>query len=236
MIRPSVGLLLVLTVTVGELTPARAQQATVATKPDRTRMWTIIGAAAGAGVAFFVGLGVYDDATYAERKITTATIAGGAIGAAIGFAFGRAEARALPNRYYVQVGEGITAATLTEGIRVSPRMFTANDLVDACRETRPVARLEVVPSVLELPVDGRYPLNRISVVAINPSGVAVVPGVPIVLETQDASPPIVQLRSDDPDLNAGVIHVVRPGTFRVRIRTTCGVPFAEVTIRGTVLP
>jgi hypothetical protein len=139
-----------------------------------------------------------------------------------------------PDRYYVQVAEAITAATLTEGIRVSPRMFTPNDLINACRQPRSVARLEVVPSVLDLAVDGRYPLNRISVVAINPQGVAIVPGVPIVLEAQDITPPIVLLRSDDPDISAGVLHAVRPGTFHLRARMICGTQTVEVTVRGNV--
>ena len=157
-----------------------------------------------------------------------------AVGCGRGYAV-RVPGRSLsPDRYYVQVGEGITAATLTEGMRVSPRMFTANDLVAACREPKPVARLEAVPSVLDLPVEGRYPLNRISIVAISPQGVAIVPGVPVVLEAQDITPPIVQLRSDDPDLNAGVLHVVRPGTFNLRARTICGVQGIEITIRGNV--
>jgi hypothetical protein len=235
MIRRPVGLVLVFLVILGSVTPARAQQGTIVAKPDRTWLWTILGAAAGAGMGFLVGYDV-DDAgtpTQTERYSVTATLVGGAIGAGIGFAFGRYRARHLPE-YYVQVGEATTAATLTEGIRVSPRMFTANDLVDACRETRPVARLEIVPAALELPVDGRYPLNRISIVAVNTQGVAIVPGVPIVLETEDTTPPVVQLRSDDPDFNAGVLHVVRPGNFRVRARTICGAPFAEVTVYGTV--
>ena len=232
MIRRPVGLLLVFFLTLGSVTPARAQQGTTATKPDRTLFWTILGAAAGAGLGFLIGYDL-DEATHTEHYSVTSTLVGGAIGAGVGFAFGRYRARLTPG-YYVQVAEALTAATLTEGIRVSSRMFTANDLVGACRETRPVARLEIIPAAIDLPVDGRYPLNRISIVAVNTEGVAVVPGVPIVLETQDTSPPIVQLRSDDPDINAGVLHVVRPGNFRLRARTICGVPFAEATVYGTV--
>ena len=232
MIRRPIGVLLVFLVTLGSLTPARAQQATIGPKPDRTWLWTILGAAAGAGLGLLISYDL-DEATQTEHYNVTTTLVGGAIGAGVGFALGRYRAQLTP-AYYVQVGEAITAATLTEGIRVSPRMFTANDLVAACRETRPVARLEIVPAAIELPVDGRFPLNRISIVAVNIEGVAIVPGVPIVLETQDASPPVVSLRSDDPDFNAGVLHVVRPGNFRVRARTICGAPFADATVYGTV--
>jgi hypothetical protein len=46
----------------------------------------------------------------------------------------------------------------------------------------------------------------------------------------------VQLRSDDPDLDAGRLHVVGPGPLRVRVRTICGATNAEMTISGDVEP
>ena len=73
MFRRSAALLLLLIVTSGAVNPARAQQA-IAAKPDRTRLWTILGAAAGAGLGFLIGFHIYDDATYSERKTLTATI------------------------------------------------------------------------------------------------------------------------------------------------------------------
>ena len=40
--------------------------------------------------------------------------------------------------YFVQLAEGLTSATLTEGIRVAPRMFAASQLVEACKDPRVV--------------------------------------------------------------------------------------------------
>ena len=136
-------------------------------------------------------------------------------------------------RHYVPIAEGLTAATLSEGARVAPRMFTAPELVQACAAARPVARLRVAPDVLDLRVDERFPLARLSVVAINGADV-VVPAVPVVFETEEVLPAVLQLRSDDPDLNEGRIHSVAAGRFRIRVRTICGTAAAEVAIRGRV--
>ena len=137
--------------------------------------------------------------------------------------------------YFVSIAEGLTSATIAEGIRVAPRGFTASQLVEACKDPRVVNRLEVAPNPLEMREDGRYSLNSLSVVAINGADVAMV-GVPIVLEAQEVDPPIVQLRSDDPDLDVGRLHALRPGSFQMRIRTMCGAPHAERIIVGRVSP
>jgi len=52
--------------------------------------WTLIGAGIGAAVGFGLGFRAYDDATFAERKITRAAIAGAAIGAGGGWLIGKA--------------------------------------------------------------------------------------------------------------------------------------------------
>src|SRR5258705_344118 len=54
------------------------------------------------------------------------------------------------SRAFVQIAEGLTSATLTEGIRVAPRMFAASQLVEACKDPRVVARLKVAPDRLEI--------------------------------------------------------------------------------------
>lgn len=140
-----------------------------------------------------------------------------------------------PPRYYVQVAEGLTSPSVTEGIRVAPRRFTASQLVEACQDPLVVARLVVAPNPLELREGGRYELNTLSVVAINDADVAMSP-MPIVLEVEESNPPVAQLRSDDPDLNAGRLHVLRAGEFRMRVRTMCGTPHAEVMVLGRVTP
>ena len=137
------------------------------------------------------------------------------------------------DRYFVTVAEGLTSPTITEGIRVAPRMFSAPALVDACRTTTPVDRLEVAPRTLELLRGSRYSLSSLSVVAVNRSDIAV-PGLPIVLEVEDRDPPILQLHADDPDLDEGRMLAVGTGEFRVRVRTICGNPYAETVITGVV--
>jgi hypothetical protein len=136
-----------------------------------------------------------------------------------------------PTRHYVQIAEGLSSPSITEGIRVAPRMFSAPQLVEACRTASPVARLKVEPSELILTEGHLYQLSSITVVAVNAADVAV-PGVPIVLEAEDTSPPVLRLRSDDPDLDEGRIRVLGPGRFRMRVRTTCGLPHAETVVEA----
>jgi len=232
MIRRSVGVLLVIAVS-AHATPAHAQQKTrTRTRSDKIVSWTAIGAAAGAAAAYWAAHYVYKDTPQGYRKVLGTTIAGGVVGGAIGFTFGR---RANAGPYFVQVAEGLSSPTLTEGIRVAPRMFAASQLVEACKDPRVVERLEVAPNPLEMREDGRYALNSLSVVAVNGADVAMA-GVPIVLEAEEISPPVVQLRSDDPDLNAGRLHALRAGAFQMRVRTICGTPHAEKVIQGLVTP
>jgi hypothetical protein len=136
-------------------------------------------------------------------------------------------------RHYVQIAEGLSSPTVTEGIRVAPRMFSPSQFVEACRTAVPVARLEVEPDLLDLVLGNLYSLDSLTVVAVDGADIAV-PGVPIVLEAEDTSPPVLQLRSDDPDLDQGRLRAIAPGEFRMRIRTTCGMPQAETIIRGRV--
>ena len=135
--------------------------------------------------------------------------------------------------YFVTIAEGLTSATLTEGIRVAPRMFSAPQLSEACKDPRVVERLEVSPERLQMAPDGRYSLNSISVVAVDRADLAM-PGIPIVLEAEEITPPVIALRSDDPDLNEGRMHAVRAGRFQMRIRTICGGPQVERIIQARV--
>lgn len=137
--------------------------------------------------------------------------------------------------YFVRVAEGLTAPTLGEGIRVAPRMFSAAELVRACRDPRRIARLETSSPSLELQIGERFPLATLSVVAVNGADLAV-PGVAIAIEAEEGDPQVLQLRSDDPDVNQGRIYALNSGRFRMRIRTMCGTPGAETTIHGRAVP
>lgn len=140
-----------------------------------------------------------------------------------------------PDPYYVRIAEGLTSPTLTEGIRVAPGMFSAAELAQACRGLRPIARLETASSSLDLQVGERFPLTMLSVVAVDAADVAM-RGVPIAIEAEDLQPPVLQLRSDDPDVNQGRLSALNRGRFRLRIWTMCATPGAETTITGRVVP
>ena len=75
--------------------PAHAEQRDQ--RPSKTATivkWTLVGAAVGAAAGFGIGFRAYDDATFAERKITRATAVGAAIGAGGGFVFGHLRSKA----------------------------------------------------------------------------------------------------------------------------------------------
>lgn len=133
-------------------------------------------------------------------------------------------------RHYVQIAEGLSSPTSAEGIRIAPRTFTTQQLIEACREAVPIERLEVLPSTLELMQGNVYALGTLTVVAVDAADVAQ-PNVPIVIEAEDTR--VLRLTSDDPDLNQGRLRVVGTGSFRMRIRAACGND-AEAIIEGRV--
>lgn len=138
-------------------------------------------------------------------------------------------------RTFVQIAEGLTASTLSETIHVVPRMFAASQLVEACQESRRIRRLITSSPTLELQIGEPFPLENLNVVAVNDARL-VVGGVPISIEAEDQAPPVLRLRSDDPDLNSGRIFPLEGGRFRLRIRTLCAAPpAAELIITGLAI-
>ncbi len=141
----------------------------------------------------------------------------------------------LPQRHYVQLADAVSSPSLTEGIRVTPRRFTGYELRQACLDSQPVVRLKVAPTQLELRPDGRYLLNTLAIVAINKSE-QVVPSIPLMLEVEEVVPPVVSVRSDDPDIDSGLLRASRVGRFRMRIRTMCDLSPVDTVIPGEVIP
>ncbi len=135
--------------------------------------------------------------------------------------------------YYVTVAEGLTSPSMTEAMRVAPRMFSAPDLAGACQSPRRVARLEAPARSVDLSVGDQLALSTLRVVAVGEAGRAL-SDVPVVIEAEDLDPALVQLRSDDPDLNQGRLRTVDSGTFRMRVRTLCTTTPAELIITGRV--
>ena len=137
--------------------------------------------------------------------------------------------------YYVRVAEGLTSPSLTETMQVAPRMFGASDLTEACQSPQRIARLEAPTRTVELRVGDRLALNTLRVVAVGEAGAAVA-DVPVAIEVEELSPPVMQLRSDDPDLNAGRLLSVGSGRVRMRVRTLCTSTPAELNITARVGP
>src|SRR5687768_11668474 len=104
-----------------------------------------------------------------------------------------------PEPLYVRVAEGLSSPTLSEGIAVAPRMLPAPLLSEACEDPRIVRRLETPTETLSLRVGERFPLNTLAIVAVNAADEAMVPPIPIAIEALDTVPPVLELRSDDPD-------------------------------------
>jgi hypothetical protein len=138
-----------------------------------------------------------------------------------------------PPAYFVRVAEGLTSPSRDEPMSIAPRMLAASQLVEACQEPRRVARLEAPAPTLDLSVGDRLALSTLRVVAVSAGAVAL-PGVPVAVEVEERSPPVVRLRSDDPDLNAGRLLIAGSGRFRIRIRTLCANSPAETIITAVV--
>jgi hypothetical protein len=136
---------------------------------------------------------------------------------------------------YVRVAEGFTSPSLTEAMQVAPRMFGAPDLTRACQSPRRVARLDAPARTLELRVGERLALNTLRVVAVGEAGAALT-DVPVVIEVEELNRPLVQLRSDDADLNAGRLLSVGSGTVRMRVRTLCTSTPAELNLTARIAP
>lgn len=133
---------------------------------------------------------------------------------------------------YLRVAEGRSSPVLTEGIRLSPERFSALELESACRAVRPLARLTSPLRSLDLRVGDSFSLRMLSVVAVDPADV-IVASVPIAIEASDANPPVLALRSDDPDLYQRLV-AVGGGTFRLRILGLCPTSARDVTVTGRV--
>lgn len=140
-----------------------------------------------------------------------------------------------PRSYFVHVAEALTSPTMTEPMRVAPRMFSAYQVSEACGTPRRIQRLEAPTRSVSLRVGDRLTLSTLRVVAVNDGNVAV-PDVPIVLEAEELNPPVLELRSDDVELEQGRLKTVGSGTFHIRVRTLCSATNAELTITGIVTP
>ncbi len=87
------SLLVVVALSLAVAAPAAAQHRDrKSSKASTVVKWTLIGAGIGAAAGFSIGFRAFDDATYADRKITQAMFGGAAIGEVGGWAIGHSRA------------------------------------------------------------------------------------------------------------------------------------------------
>ena len=131
--------------------------------------------------------------------------------------------------------EGLTSSDRVTSIEAARRMFTVPNLDELCAGKEHAVSLEHVGGPLELEVGEATPLSALRVVALDARG-EVIPAVPIAIEVEDPEPPILRRASDDEDVNASRLRPLRPGTFRIAVRTTCGRAGAATVLTATVHP
>lgn len=118
--------------------------------------------------------------------------------------------------YFATIGEGLTSADRQTGITAAYRMFSVPTFDQHCRGSP--TRLVAPEGRLTLRAGSRYALTRLVIVAEGAAG-TVIPGVPIGLEAEAKTPPVVLLTNDA--LADGELSLVAPGRFRLRARTLC---------------
>jgi hypothetical protein len=136
-----------------------------------------------------------------------------------------------PRPHYVPVADALTSPTLREGIRVAPQRFSLTEMVRNCPDSRRVDHFRTVRP-LQLQVGERFPLALLVVLAVDEDD-RPLPDIPISLEVDEREPPVLLLRSGDPDISQGLLQALGPGSFRIRIRTLCSPP-ADTAITGRV--
>ena len=131
---------------------------------------------------------------------------------------------------YIAIAEGLTADAEGAAMKAGRRLFSAPDLPALCSRANDVARLAAVDSVM-LRVDEPFDLTSLRVVAFDSSG-AVVPSVPVVIEVEPVTPPVLYFFASrleqGPTANAA-------GFFEVMVRTLCEGARATVSINARAI-
>jgi len=122
---------------------------------------------------------------------------------------------------FVTVGEGYTAARASQGIRVEWHAFTGSDFAVLCGApaVKATTRLLARQQTMKVAVDEFFSFSGLKVIAVDATGLSIGP-VPITLAVEESAPPWADLKAYK--LTGKNVRALRPGTFRVRIRTLCG--------------
>ena len=136
---------------------------------------------------------------------------------------------------FAHLAEGTTAVARSRPIRAGYRMFSVPDVGAACDGSRAgsVVRLEADPSIVNPRVGQPFPLNSLSVVAVDSSG-AILPNVPVAIESEMRST-LLDVRSDR--VAEGRVTPLQPGVTLLRVRTICeGGRGAELFLTAVIGP
>lgn len=138
------------------------------------------------------------------------------------------------SRQYIRAAEALASANMNEGLRVAVPRLQPEVFRQGCRLLPHIVRLQVPSLDMQMQIGDPLLLSGLTVVALDDADV-VVSGVPLAIEAADQSPPLLQLRGDDPDLGRGTLRPMNTGEFRLRIFTLCGVPGAEAVMSVKVV-
>lgn len=139
------------------------------------------------------------------------------------------------SRQYIRVAEALASSNLSEGLRVAVPRLQPAVVAQGCRMLPHIVRLQTPSRDMQMQLGDPLLLSGLTVVVIDNADV-IVPGVPLGIEAEDQTPPVLQLRAGDPDLGRGTLRPVNTGEFRLRVYTLCGVPGAETVMSVKVVP
>src|SRR5687767_8223399 len=137
---------------------------------------------------------------------------------------------------YIRVAEALTSGTMNEAIRIAVPRLDPAVVSEGCRlVARRIARLATPSLEMQMVIGEPFRLGGLAIVAVDDADL-VVEGVPLAIEALDQSPPVLQLRTNDPDIGRGTLRPVNTGEFLLRTYTLCGVPGAEAIFNVKVVP
>jgi hypothetical protein len=113
---------------------------------------------------------------------------------------------------FVSIGEGYTAPNWSARMRLEWRMFSAPD--PTCEGVPMRIHLVTAKQNIKLRVGAAFSLDKLAVLAVDKSGEPVKP-VPVMLEYEEVSPPILNL--DGFKVRSGPIVPLRAGKFRFKV-------------------
>lgn len=134
--------------------------------------------------------------------------------------------------YFVTIGEALTSNDKATGIVVGYRLFSAPTFSQYCDGL--ARKLTVHNTPLVLAVGGAMSLDEIVITAEDDDG-RLVPDVPIRLDAEVTTPPVIDLRQDR-GIADGKLIAVETGGFGMRAQTICLGEPAVVTFAGSVQP